>query len=286
LIYTKKLSTIISIISRRLETNVYMIMKIIALSVFTVDYYPTHKLKRVGGNSANFAIECVRQGHEVSVLGAVGNDDKGSFIIEHLKQTGINTSHLYALPGISATNTLLHDANGDRYSPEGAWQGGVYENFRLSAEDWAYVNSFDLLATTAFDPNFPSLFDQLKPSVKIVVDFLHTGDFQLLKEHITRLDIAFFSGGKDLLPTAQKLAQEFDTLIVITSGAEGSNAFLGEQNVYQPAPVVEKVVDTTGCGDVFQAAFSLSWFKHNNIRKALEAGNEAASRIIARIGGC
>ncbi|MBN1799529.1 MAG: hypothetical protein JW822_13220 [Spirochaetales bacterium] len=260
-------------------------MKIIALSVFTVDYYPAHKLKRVGGNSANFAIECVKQGHEVSVLGAVGTDDKGSFIIEHLKQAGINTSHLYTLPGISATNKLLHDENGDRYSPAGAWQGGVYENFRLSAEDWAYVNSFDLLATTGFDPNFPRLLDHVTPSVKLAVDFLHTGDFNLLKKYIPRINIAFFSGGKDLLKPAQRLAEEFNILIVITSGAEGSNAFLGKQSEYQPAPVVERVVDTTGCGDVFQAAFSLSWFKHGDIKQALQAGSEAASRIIGSFGG-
>jgi fructoselysine 6-kinase len=262
-----------------------MLMKIIALSVFTVDYYPAHKLKRVGGNSANFAIECARHGQQVSVLGAVGTDDKGSFIVEHLKNKGIETSHLYSLSGISATNILLHDENGDRYSPQHAWNGGVYQYFRLSPEDWEYINNFDLLAVTAIDPNFLNVFENIKPSVKLVVDFLHTADFPLLKKFISRIDIAFFSGGPDLLSPAQKLAEEYNTLIIVTMGAEGSQAFWGTQNVHQPAPAVDKVVDTTGCGDVFQAAFSLSWFKHKDILLALKAGSEAASHIIGFFGG-
>jgi sugar/nucleoside kinase (ribokinase family) len=260
-------------------------MRIVAFSTFVVDYYPRYKVKRVGGNSANFAVECARHGNDVSVVGAVGTEETGDFIVEHLNKHGVDTSHLHRVNGHSATNSLLHDENGDRYSPAGAWKGGVYEEFILSAEDWDFVNSFDLLATTSLGPNFPDIFKQLDAHVKLVIDFMHTADWELWQKHHPRIDLAFFSGGSELLDPARHLAEKYGKPIIVTMGAQGSRAFFGKRDYHHPAPVVEKIVDTTGCGDVFQAAFSLSWFKDHDLEKALEAGTQAAAGILGVLGG-
>jgi fructoselysine 6-kinase len=270
-----------------LETKEYsfITMRIVTFSTFVVDYYPLYKEKRVGGNSANFAVECARRGHTVSVVGAVGNEENGDLIFGHLNKYGIDTSHLYRINGRSATNRLLHDEHGDRYSPHGAWDGGVYERFTLSKADWEYVNSFDLLATTCLGPNLPGVFMHLDADVRLVVDFMHTADWELWLKHHARIDLAFFSGGPELLEPARRLAAAYDKPIIVTMGALGSLVFLGNREYRQEAPVVEKVVDTTGCGDVFQAAFSLSWFADQDAALALREGTRAAAGILGVLGG-
>jgi fructoselysine 6-kinase len=262
-----------------------MAMKVVTFSTFVVDYYPVHKVKRVGGNSANFAIECARRGNKVSVVGAVGNEESGDFIIAYLEKYGIDTSHLHRLNGRTASNRLLHDETGDRYSPDGAWHGGVYEDFILSPADWDYINSFDMIATTCLGPNFTRVFDHINTQAKLVVDFMHTADWELWRKYRSRSDISFFSGGPKLCGPAQELAAEYNKLIVVTMGARGSRAFLGTTDVFSPAPTVEAVIDTTGCGDVFQAAFSLSWSRTHDLRQALAAGTEAAAGILCVLGG-
>ena len=52
----------------------------------------------------------------------------------------------------------------------------------------------------------------------------------------------------------------------------------------QPAVDVKKIVDTTGCGDAFQAAFTVSYFKDGDIRKALKAAAQQAAKVIQHYG--
>ncbi|MGD9210986.1 MAG: PfkB family carbohydrate kinase [Desulfobacteraceae bacterium] len=44
-------------------------------------------------------------------------------------------------------------------------------------------------------------------------------------------------------------------LIVLTLGSDGSIAFYGSKSYQQRTLITNNVVDTTGCGDAFQAGF-------------------------------
>ncbi|HNT75712.1 MAG TPA: carbohydrate kinase family protein, partial [Anaerolineae bacterium] len=48
---------------------------------------------------------------------------------------------------------------------------------------------------------------------------------------------------------------------------------------------VAEVVDTTGCGDAFQAAFFVSWFQRHDMVQALRMGAEAAAQTLTHFGG-
>ena len=50
-----------------------------------------------------------------------------------------------------------------------------------------------------------------------------------------------------------------------TMGARGSMCFDGRDFVRCPAFPVEKVVDTTGCGDLFHAAFAVRWLETHDL---------------------
>ncbi len=260
-------------------------MDIVALTCLAMDLYVDHGFECVGGNAVNVAMQCRRSGVErVAVVGAVGTDGYGDALIDHLHAESIDASRVYHLDGETATHKL-YLTDGDRKDPPGAWQGGVYDVFRLSAADWDFVNSFDVVAIGAFDPNFEAAVARLSAHCKLVADFLDTRDFTHLEKHIDRIAVAVLSGLREDVERARALSAQHRVLILITLGAVGSAALWDGEVYFQPALPVACVVDTTGCGDALQGAFIVSWFQDYDVRKALQAGAEAAARTLTHFGG-
>jgi sugar/nucleoside kinase (ribokinase family) len=261
-------------------------VKIVAMTVCTVDGYPDQGIECVGGNSLNFATQCRRSGVEhVSLVGGVGMDDYGTVVLDHLRGEGIDVSHVHRLDGATATNKLYVTDNGERFQVPDSWRGGVYETFRLSDDDWDFVNQHDIVATTCIDPNFAQALERVDAGRGFVVDFMHTRDFETVTTNLDRIDIAFFADGREIAADLKSITEQSSGLIVLTMGVEGSLAFWAGETFFQPALPVERVVDTTGCGDAYQAAFTVSWFRTGDVQQAMAAGAEAASRILVHFGG-
>jgi fructoselysine 6-kinase len=250
-----------------------------------MDLYIDQGLEFVGGNALNVATQCRRSGVDrVAVVGAVGGDAYAEPILAHLRAEAIDISHIYHLDGATATHKL-YLTDGDRQDPPDAWQGGVFDVFRPSDADWDFVNTFDVAAIGAGDPNFAAAVTRLTPHVKLVADFLDTRDFDLLERHIDRINVAVMSARREDVERARALSAAHPILILITLGAEGSVALWQGAAYAQPALPVATVVDTTGCGDAFQGAFIVSWFQDQDIGKALHAGAKAAAHTLTHFGG-
>ncbi len=261
-------------------------MKICAMSCCTVDLYPQKQLAFVGGNAVNFAIQARLSGTaQVSVLGACGEDPYEDEIRRRLDSNHIDTTHLYRLPGKTASNRIFIDESGDRYFLPDSWDGGVYADYRLTAADWDFANSHHLVSMVTVDENFSQALKRLNAPVILHADFLDTRNFDLLESNLDRIDMAFFSGDQEVVEKAKAIARSRTAFIVITLGAHGSVALRHEQVVHQPALPVDQVVDTTGCGDAFQAAFICSWYRHYDLQQALFSGSEAAAQTLTRMGG-
>ena len=72
--------------------------------------------------------------------------------------------------------------------------------------------------------------------------------------------------------------------LVITRGAAGSLAVEGGRRVEAPAAPVEKIVDTTGAGDLFAAGFLAARCRGAEVGRCLEAGALAAAEVISHFG--
>jgi len=79
------------------------------------------------------------------------------------------------------------------------------------------------------------------------------------------------------------LADKVPTL-VITRGAAGAMALDRGEGVDVPAIQVDKVVDTTGAGDLFAAGFLVARARGHDLAKCLETGAIAAAEIISHFG--
>ena len=73
-------------------------------------------------------------------------------------------------------------------------------------------------------------------------------------------------------------------IMVVTLGAKGSVALVDGKKICVDAVSVP-IVDTTGCGDAFQAGFVINYIKTKNIKYALAAGAKQAAKVAQHYGG-
>jgi len=71
--------------------------------------------------------------------------------------------------------------------------------------------------------------------------------------------------------------------LVVTMGAQGAMATDGSRVVRCPPYKVE-VMDTTGAGDAFAAAFDVVWLKTEDMRKAVEYALAEAAIKVQHVG--
>jgi len=260
-------------------------MKAVCFSVAAIDYFPQQDKYFVGGNSLNQAI-CYRHlGFQSAFVGAIGNDDAGDQIAALMRAEGVDISCMHRLNGESARNKIINDEFGERYGIEGAWEGGVYEQFKLIESDWDFMNAFNIWSTHANSPCYAEALKRKNNQQLMSVDFLDLRDFELLERSLKVIDIAFFGGTADILEDLARIAKNNPGIIVLTLGSAGSIAFEGDKIYQQAALPVEKVIDTTGCGDAFQAGFTAYYYETRDIPAALFAGAWLGRKAATGFGG-
>src|SRR4051794_9721096 len=87
----------------------------------------------------------------------------------------------------------------------------------------------------------------------------------------------------ELTVCLQSLSMHVKTL-VITRGADGALALEGGEQVAIVAAPVDRIVDTTGAGDLFAAGFLAARCRGRPLRACLETGSICAAEIISHFG--
>jgi fructoselysine 6-kinase len=260
-------------------------MKIACFSVAAMDFFPQQNKHYAGGNSLNQAIRFRHLGHQSAFVGPLGTDEAGDQLAGLLQAESIDVSHMHRINGHTARNKIVNDELGERYGMEGAWEGGVYEEFKLGEADWDYINNFEVWSTHANGPNYLQALERKKHAQFMSVDFLHLKDYELLQKSLRTINIAYFGGTADMAGDLAQIAKKNSGVIVLTLGAEGSMAFEGDRTYTQKALTTNGVVDATGCGDAFQAAFTSCYVRTKDIQASLLAGAELGNQAAMSYGG-
>src|SRR6478609_9481046 len=90
-----------------------------------------HLLLNIGGCASNAAMDLARVGVNVGVVGCVGDDVFGRFVIETLTAAGVGTSSVRELAGVGTSGTLIVNVTGQ----DRPFIHTVGANARLSAAD-------------------------------------------------------------------------------------------------------------------------------------------------------
>jgi fructokinase len=262
--------------------------------------------ERPGGSPANVAVGLGRLGHEVQLLTALGDDDRGALVRAHLKDSGVDVASA-ALPATAVAIAQLDEQGRAEYAFDIAWDlAGAAEPV---AADWLHVGSLAVAldpgasqvaelvaghsgrAVVSYDPNCrPLLMGDVGRALARVEDVVRQADLVKLSDE----DAAWLLPGLTLEELAARWLALGPSLVVVTRGAEGARAWTAEGDLEVAVPAGGPVVDTVGAGDAFMAGLLSSFATcsrtrlrsagQERVREALVHASTIARRTCERAG--
>ena len=254
----------------------------------------------VAGTAGGTVVDTAKLGLRSLAVGAVGNDEKADFMLATLQKFGVDVSAMQRLDGVPTSATILNvRPNGERPAlhvrgasdhfdvPPALYDqvfdapivhlGGTGLLRRLDGERSRVLLqeakrrgrtvTFDLIAATAqtiriVEPLLPFI-DYFMPSIEEARDM---------------------SGGDSVEDCAAFYLDKGAQCCVFTLGAEG--AFYAHRDgarLKMPAYPI-KVVDTTGCGDAFDAGFITALHHKMDVETSLRFAQAAAALVATGLG--
>jgi sugar/nucleoside kinase (ribokinase family) len=201
---------------------------------------------RLGGSSANLACGLSIAGHDVRLVGYVGDDPLGNALVGSLAERGIDTRYVVRTSGPTARALILLDSSGERTIV--ALRNAVVPDLPpvpqpTTTFDCVYVESFLRGSTGDADTAAPLVVAALPPPVACQwpADVL-VGSAEQLPEYWRPSPFA----------AARAVAGRRLKFLVITEGPLGVHAYGPDETVHVPAlTAVQR--DATGAGDAFAA---------------------------------
>ena len=212
-----------------------------------------------GGNALNVAVFCRMLGAEAAYLGVFGDDEVGVHVASTAESLGLDLSRCHYEQG---ENGLARVAlvDGDRVFLPGN-RGGVSREKppMLTAEDGAYLASFDLVHTSVYSFMEESLGVMMASGAFVSMDFSDRRELDYLQGCAPYLDCAEVSCGD--MPEAEVLSlcetlldAGVREMVIATRGAKGAVLHTGDR-IYRQSPNLIRAKDTMGAGDSFIACF-------------------------------
>jgi ribokinase len=253
---------------------------------------------RVGGKGANQAIAARLLGSDVALVGAVGADDAGAWVLSRLRDNGVDVDRVCTLPAMTGRATIFITAEGDnaivvnsganaamttsdglREVLTGADALLVQFELPLAAVARAVTAAVKrgLLTVTNAAPMVPAWSEEL--------GIVLLGTRVLIVNEIEADQLAALAGiaSPDSLLLARSLRNLGPDTVIITRGQDGLLAVDSVCEVAIDAMRVD-VVDTTGAGDACCAAITVALLNGHDLAGAVELGNAAGAYSVGRGG--
>ena len=256
-----------------------------------------------GGSAANSMAGAAALGLKVGFVGQVADDQLGAIFAHDMHALGIRFDTA-PIPGPPPTGRCLILVTPDAQRTMNTCPGASHE-LTPQALDEAMIRSASItfLEGYLWGPERPRR--AMLQAAEIAHSAGRTVAFTLSeslciegrREGVMRIidsgvvDILFanedevrqLTGCGALADCLEALAPKVPTLVV-TRGAAGAIAAADGNRVEIPAVRVERVVDTTGAGDLFAAGFLAARCRNRDLAACLRAGATAAAEIISHFG--
>jgi ribokinase len=246
-----------------------------------IQYYP-------GGVAGNISFYLKQYGIEPSIFSVVGDDKEGRFLLDDLKRRKINTEHVKILKGKTGFLIIIVDSNGERTM---IGSKGVADSYNLSIREivssqptWIHVSGYSLLGKhgSKIWKNAISSSKRLGVPLSLGLEGLHEAKIDdLIYASIifcNKMEFEKFFGDR-----FDKVADKIGSRIVVKAGADG--CYIIDNNVKKVEGVkVEKVIDTTGAGDAFDAAVIALLLKKRSLLEACRIANMFAAEKVKKKG--
>ncbi|MBN8548933.1 MAG: carbohydrate kinase family protein [Deltaproteobacteria bacterium] len=265
-------------------------MKAVCVGDLSVDSYVLQNAKFVGGISFNVAWNLKDCGHSPVLLSAVGDDAAGLSILTALRSANLEVHGVQSLPGATAVQKILLRPDGERKFD--GYTSGVLGQFRLRDEDRRALQEAQLIhvpLSDGLEAVFADVAESSSAGIKAVdfsLDYQRAAELpELVRSYAKHFQVIFLGGTVDYQALFQSLSQQYPaSTFVLTLGKAGVQAYREGKEYYCPAPLLSATVDTTGCGDAFQAAFLAEYCAGSEIAPALDAGRARAAKVASHLG--
>ncbi|MEI6669281.1 MAG: sugar kinase [Acidobacteriota bacterium] len=249
-----------------------------------------------GGAAANVAVWARRIGAEVTLVGKVGDDTLGELMLRHLRAEGLSTE-IPVVPGKPTMRIgIVIDPRGEHgfvtdHSNPLSFSPSDLPTSLLDHTDCLFFNGYGIFTSRTAEFMRPILGEARRRGIPIAFDpssFTLIGGYgpQRLLAELGPLDLLLANAEE-----TRSLCQGEDpaTLgatartVVVKEGADGASAFTSSQRWRaEPAPAI--VVDTTGAGDAFDAAYLVEYLASGSVDAALAAGNKLGAYVASHVG--
>ena len=252
----------------------------------------------LGSSSAIFACGAARLGMRVALVGKVGDDEFGRFMVREMNERGVNTQGVVVDPRVKTGLTVILSRGDDRamltYSGSiGALRFAEIDQALIARARHLHVGSYFLL--DALRSDIPMLFDLARASGLTIsldtnydpaekwnsglADALRRADVFLPNE----TELRAIAGIADTEAALDRLANGA-TCVAVKLGVRGAMARRGNERATAQALPVD-VVDTTGAGDTFDAGFIYGYLAGWELARALRLGCVCGSLSTRAAGG-
>jgi fructoselysine 6-kinase len=205
----------------------------------------------------------------------------------------VDRSHLHQALGGTAEQDIQLGPAGERSFPPGGYRAGVLAGFQLNPADRAFIRSHEIVAVPYFrqiEHLYQAVIEDPEFRGRRVVDLLDGADlgpgFAELEAVLARSDLTFLSADPELADQLVVRGRQLPAPLVVTHGAQGCSVVIEGRLISGKAVPVpqEECRDSTGCGDAFQAAFTIEYFRSGAIDRAIVAGAQLAATVLRHLG--
>ncbi|MFN8413928.1 MAG: ribokinase [Anaerolineales bacterium] len=217
-----------------------------------------------GGKGANQAVAAARQGANVAMVGRVGSDSFGPFLVNNLKTNHVDISHVPTDASATGTAIIVVDSNGQNsivLSPGANAQVSKADvdsapdakilllQFEIPMDTVVHAaKRYKAMGTTVILNPAPAR--DIPEELFSLIDILIPNETEL--GLITNKQVNDATSAEH---AAKELLQRGVKTVIVTLGANGALLVTKDQAIQVPSFKV-KVVDTTAAGDSFIGGFA------------------------------
>jgi sulfofructose kinase len=234
-------------------------------------------------------------GHPTALVDVCGNDTAGESITQELETLGVSTAMMRRVEAASSARAvvLVRRQDGARqivFQPSSAGEPVMDSEMkaaicgaRLLHLNGRHESTAREAVKLALEAGVAISFDggtgRYRDSIRDLVEASHV--------RIVSRDFAQqWTGKGEMEDMLSSLFQPPAKVVVITDGVHGSHGIgPGGRRHFQPAFAASRLVDTTGCGDVFHGAFLHGWLSGWDMPKCAQFAARLAAQNAEGLGG-